>query len=122
VVEELLKVGANINITTAYGATALLLCLQDTGTLYLGSLQYTEEMPKLLRIAHLLLEVKCNVNHKAKNGQMAISLANSQCLEELVPLLVEYVAIIPPDMFFELGHTSLNKILFLVEHGLNVNA
>jgi len=124
VVEELLKAGADTNMTDVYGESPLLLlCLDNLQTFDPETPQPMDKIARILQIARLLLEAKCNVNQKADMGMTAISWACSECLEEIVPcLLVEHGAIIPPDTFLQLKNKSLEEVVFLIKHGLNVNA
>jgi len=115
VVEELLKAGANPNMTSANGETPLL-CL--------GSCippRKKKQRAKLFEIARLLLEAKCDVNVRRHNGRNAMSLACLPDMEELAPLLVQYGATVPAHAFLQIENTSIDKVALLLEHGLNVN-
>jgi len=125
VVEELLKAGANVNVKAADSVHDIdireitpLLCLEH----------YFKQHPDAvmdenrLQIARLLLEAKCDVNNP-KWLPNAIRRALRYDLDELLPLLLEYGAVIPKDvMYWCQPHTRVEKFATLFEHGWDVNA
>jgi len=114
-VEELLKAGADVDMTNTHGKTPLLYLLYSAE-------KYSPVDERLRQIVRLLLEAKCDVNQKTEQGVTAMYLACDRDLDELVPLLVEYGAIIPPDVLFWCKPAArLDKIVFLLEHGIDVN-
>jgi len=116
VVEELLNAGANVNVASKQGKTPLLRLAE-----------YQEEGPTMdklrLQIARLLLEAKSDVNCKDRWGDTVMSIAIDHELHELVQLLMEYGAIIPPDALFGCKrHKKPDTMAVLLKYGLNVDA
>jgi len=114
VIEELLKAGADVNMTNGMGDTPLL-------TLECDPLLREPVNECQLQIMHVLLEAKCDINYSIK-GEMAMSLAVYRDLHEIVQLLMLYGTPISTDAFFCcVWHNNRDAVVFALEHGIDVN-
>jgi len=115
----LLNAGADVNRTNGRGETPLLSLLYAPAQFFPPAGLGNE---RRVQIAHLLLEKgQCHVNHPTKMGKTALSVACELHRHELVPLLMEYGATIPPNAIFDcLSHPKLDTMAFLLEHDSDI--